>query len=160
MTQAGDNRVVASEAPIPERASVEVRPTARRRQFSVGYRRRIVEEAASMTPTERGALLRREGLDSSHLVRWKAEMKMKLNRGKADTDGEENNPRRRGPKPDPKLAEIRQLERENARLTAKLKQAELIIDAQKKLAEIFGAGAGVGATQPAEMAMGRSIGGR
>lgn len=146
--------MVASEAPIPERASVEVRPATRRRQFSVGYRRRIVEEAASMTPTERGALLRREGLDSSHLVRWKAEM----NQGKAGADGGENSPHRRGPKPDPKLAEIRQLERENARLTAKLKQAELIIDAQKKLAEIFGAGAG--ATQPAEMAMDRSIGGR
>ncbi len=144
--------MVASEAPIPERASVEVRPAARRRQFSVGYRRRIVEEAASMTPTERGALLRREGLDSSHLVRWKAEMKM--NQGKAGADGGENSPHRRGPKPDPKLAEIRQLERENARLTAKLKQAELIIDAQKKLAEIFGA------TQPAEMAMDRSDGGR
>lgn len=145
--------MVASEVPIPERASVEVRPAARRRQFSVGYRRRIVEEAASMTPTERGALLRREGLDSSHLVRWKAEMKMNQGNTRAEESG-----LRRGPKPDPKLAEIRQLERENARLTAKLKQAELIIDAQKKLAEIFGAGAG--ATQPAEMAMDRSIGGR
>lgn len=142
MTQAGDNAdtirdngKMASGTPIPisERASVEVRPKATRRQFSAGYRRRIMEEAELLTPAERGALLRREGLDSSYLAHWKSEM------NRSETEAGENGSRRRGPKPDPKQAEVRQLERENARLAAKLKQAELIIDAQKKLAEIFGA---------------------
>jgi transposase-like protein len=61
------------------------------------------------------------------LARWKVELK----RGGIDD-------RRRGPRPNPENAELRRLERENARLTAKLKQAELIIEAQKKLAEILG----------------------
>lgn len=133
MTQTRVNGTVPNETPIAERASVEVRPIATRRQFSAGYRRRIVEEAAGLTPEERGALLRREGLDSSYLAHWKAEL------NPAESDGRASHSHRRGPKPDPKLAELRQLERENIRLTAKLKQAELIIEAQKKLAEIFGA---------------------
>lgn len=148
MTQAGDNAdpirgngKMASGTPIPisERASVEVRPKATRRQFSAGYRRRIVEEAELLTPAERGALLRREGLDSSYLAHWKSEMNRSETEAAEAAEAGENGPRRRGPKPDPKQAEVRQLERENARLAAKLKQAELIIDAQKKLAEIFGA---------------------
>lgn len=110
-----------------ERASMEVRPAATRRTFSAAYRRELVELAATLTPSERGALLRREGLDSSHLARWKAE----LRRGGIEA-------RRRGPAANPAAAEVKRLERENARLVAKLRQAELIIEAQKGLAEILG----------------------
>jgi len=71
MTHNGSHAPDAKE----ERASMEVRPAATRRTFSAAYRREIVELAATLTPSERGALLRREGLDSSHLARWKAELR-------------------------------------------------------------------------------------
>lgn len=106
--------------------SQEVRPQATRRQFSATYKRQIVEEAGRLSPQERGSLLRREGLQSWHLTRWQAELR---------AGGIEQ--KQRGPKANPALAELRRLERENARLMAKLKQAELIIAAHKKLAEIL-----------------------
>jgi hypothetical protein len=60
-----------SQATGPDPA---VRPAAQRRRFSAGYQRRILDEADRCTgPGEVGALLRREGLHSSHLTRWRAE---------------------------------------------------------------------------------------
>ena len=80
-----------------------------------------------------GRILRREGLYSSHLVSWR----------KARDKGERAalEPRKRGPKASPKnpmQAEYAKLKRENARLNKKLRRAELIIDFQKKVAEILG----------------------
>jgi transposase len=52
---------------VPERLE-----RARRRQFTVGYKLRILSEAdAARTTGEIGALLRREGLYSSHLASWR-----------------------------------------------------------------------------------------
>ena len=109
----------------------EVLATARRRQFSVEYKLRILKEAdACKGSGEIGALLRREGLYSSHLVTWRRQRDAKALAGmKAH---------KRGPKgrnDDPRL---KQQEREIARLKRRLQQAETIIEIQKKVAGMLG----------------------
>jgi hypothetical protein len=74
-----------------------------------------------------GELLRREGLYSSHLSDWRRERAAGQLQGLSD--------QKRGPKPDVQTAELASLRRENERLKAQLSQAELIISAQKKLAQ-------------------------
>jgi transposase-like protein len=123
------NETVQTEAPDPE-----VVPTAKRRRFSAAYKSRILEEADACTePGEIGALLRREGIYSSYLTRWRREREQ----GQSDA----LNPKRRGPKAsvDETLTkEIARLQRENERLEARLAQAETIIDVQKKLSGLLG----------------------
>ena len=114
--------------PVPD---PEVSLKAKRRTFSAEYKLRILNEAsACRTPGERGALLRREGLYSSHLTHWRRELR----------DGALNGlqPKKRGPKSDPVAVENAQLKREIARLQAKLERAETIIEVQKKLSQLLG----------------------
>ena len=105
-----------------------------RRRFTAEYKRRILEEADRCTEHgQLGALLRREGLYSSHLTTWRNQ------RDQGVLDG--LTPKKRGRKPhkkDPLVEENERMKRENARLTARLKQAEVIIDVQKKLSRILG----------------------
>jgi len=112
----------------PARASGEVR--AKRRTFSATEKLRILREAERCPPGELGALLRREGIYSSHLTNWRRERE----RGQLAA----LTPRKRGPKVDELAQQLAELERENARLTTKLGKAELIIDAQKKLLQVLG----------------------
>jgi len=102
-----------------------------RRQFTAEYRRRILKEAdACKKPGAVGALLRREGLYSSHLVNWRRQREQgELVAGRA---------RKRGPAPKPVDPRVKQLESENRRLQRKLARAETIITLQKKVAEILG----------------------
>jgi transposase-like protein len=107
----------------------EVLDKARRRQFTADYKRRILSEADStMEAGAIGALLRREGLYSSHLTHWRRQR----DRGLA--------PCRRGPKSkrDPLFDEVRKLKLENGQLTQRLARAELIIDVQKKVSSLLG----------------------
>ena len=107
----------------------EVPDKARRRQFTADYKRRILAEAASTRESGAiGALLRREGLYSSHLTQWRRQR----DRGLA--------PCRRGPQPkrDPLFDEVRKLKLENGHLTQRLARAELIIDVQKKVSSLLG----------------------
>jgi transposase-like protein len=107
----------------------EVPEKAVRRKFTAEYKLRIVKEADALTqPGQVGALLRREGLYSSNLKLWRRQIKEGLV------------PKKRGPvarRPDPNVCRIAQLEKDNARLTHKLKQAELIIEVQKKVAALL-----------------------
>src|SRR5438094_9837107 len=81
----------AGAAPGAERPEVEVVAKAERRRFTAEYKRRIVREADRCTkPGEIGALLRREGLYSSHLVTWRAA------RDRGELEG--LSPKKRGPK--------------------------------------------------------------
>ncbi len=122
-------KVALGSTPDPEVAALP-----KRRQFSAAYKRRIVGEAnACQVPGEVGALLRREGLYSSHLTHWRREVEASEQAAFA--------PKRRGPKPDLAKAEshrIEALEREMIRLRQKLGRAEQIIEAQKKLCELLG----------------------
>jgi transposase-like protein len=104
----------------------EVQPHATRRRFTAAYKRQIVEEAAQCGYGEVGALLRREGLYHSNLAKWRAEY---------EAGSLSDKPR--GPRGNPTAAEVKRLERENARLQRKLEQAEAIIEAQKKLARLL-----------------------
>ena len=112
----------------PAGASGEVR--AKRRTFSAVEKLRILREAERCPKGELGALLRREGVYSSHLTHWRRE------RERGQLTG--LTPRKRGPKVDEPAQRLAQLEREKARLQAKLDKAELIIDAQKKLLQVLG----------------------
>jgi len=105
-----------------------------RRRFTAEYKLRVLRDAdACAEPGQVGALLRREGLYSSHLSAWRKQ------RDEGTLAG--LTPKRRGRKanPDaPVIADNERLKRENQRLAAKLHQAETIIEIQKKLSEILG----------------------
>jgi transposase-like protein len=117
------------EARLPD---PEVVPKAKRRQFTAKYKLRILEEADRCTERGQvGELLRREGLYSSHLSKWRQQRARGQLQGLA--------PKKRGRKgQDPSVAELARLQRENERLRAQLEQAEIIIDVQKKLATLLG----------------------
>ena len=112
----------------------EVPEKARRRRFEAVYKLRILEEAERASgPGEVGELLRREGLYSSHLASWRRQRDEGSLAGLA--------PRRRGRKAkrrDPLTKENEQLRRENQRLAERLRQAETIIEVQKKVSEMLG----------------------
>jgi transposase len=111
----------------------EVESKAKRRQFSAAYKRRILDEADQGSSGAIASLLRREGLYSSHLTTWRKQ------RESGEIAGLE--PRKRGKKPVPRnplKAENERLSRENRRLQKRLRQAETIIDVQKKLCDILG----------------------
>ena len=112
----------------------EVVPVAERRRFSAAYKLRILKEADQCTePGELGALLRREGLYSSYLSRWRRAREQGLLKALS--------PKKRGRKPaaDPALQkEVEDLRRETKRLRKKLETAETIIEVQKKLSHLLG----------------------
>ena len=115
-----------ARGPDPE---VPARP--QRRRFTAEYRLRILKAAdACKKPGELGALLRREGLYSSHLTNWR--------RQREEGALRDLRARRRGPSPRPIDPRVKQLEAENRRLQRKLQRAETIISLQKKVAEILG----------------------
>ena len=122
-------RRATGDASSRARPNPEVATTARRRHFAPEERRRILAAADTCTEAgEIGALLRREGIYSSHLSTWR----------KARTEAEQAAlvPKKRGRKADPAIAEARrldQLTRENVRLRHQLAQAHTIIEVQKKV---------------------------
>jgi transposase-like protein len=113
-------------------ASSEVAPKALRRSFALGYKRRIVAMAAGLPAGEIGAMLRREGLYSSHLTFWRRQLSALDARTPEPKRGRKVDPAR------PQKLQVERLERENARLAKRLAQAEAIIDAQKKLCALLG----------------------
>lgn len=84
-----------------------------------------MHEAERCAPGEVGALLRREGLYASHLASWRKQ--------RSASALVALTAKKRGPKVDPPAVELARLQRENAKLEAKLARADLIIDAQKRL---------------------------
>ena len=112
----------------------EVVPVAARRRFTVEEKLRILEEADACTePGEIGALVRREGIYTSYLTRWR--------RARSRGELEGLSARKRGPKPATEAAlsrEVARLRRENERLEKRLEQAETIIEVQKKLTQLLG----------------------
>lgn len=108
----------------------EVVAKAKRRQHSAEYKLRILGELDECKgSSEAGALMRREGLYSSLVSKWREQRR----RGYL-TPGAQ----RRGPKTEPAAAELKRLQSENQRLREKLERAELIIDVQKKFAQLAG----------------------
>ena len=115
-------------APDPE---VSAKP--KRRRFTPAYKAHIVEEAQRCTePGEVGALLRREGLYSSALTQWRRQYQAGALR--ALKDDKRGRKRTR----DARDEALQRLQRDNERLNKKLRQAELIIEIQKKVAAMLG----------------------
>lgn len=117
---------------VPPDPEVVAKPT--RRRFTAEDKLRILKLADACTAVGNlGALLRAEGLYASHLTTWRRQR----------TEGVLSalTPQKRGRKASvrhPLRTENETLRKENARLTTRLKQAELIIDVQKKVSEILG----------------------
>jgi len=104
---------------------------ATRRRFTSEYKFKVLREAdACRKPGEIGALLRREGLYTSHLCQWRKQ------RGKGELFE-----KKRGPAPkekNPLAAKVAALEKETRRLKARAERAEALVELQKKVSEILG----------------------
>lgn len=128
----------ATEVPGRERtaaeSNTEVPDKPTRRRFTAEYKQHILKLADACTETgDLGALLRREGLYASTLAYWRRQ------RDKGTLSA--LNPKKRGRKASehaPLIREAEKLRKENERLKKRLKQAELIIDVQKKVALMLG----------------------
>ena len=116
---------------VEEGTKTEVVAKAKRRQHSAEYKLRILHEIDECKGSgEVGALLRREGLYSSLVSKWREQREQSSLTGLSG--------HRRGPKVDPNAVELARLQRENKRLQEKLERAELIIEVQKKVARLLG----------------------
>jgi len=129
-----NTRRAAGNLPSGARPDPEVIALSKRRQFSGSDKRRILEDADRCTqPGEIGALLRKEGIYSSHLNTWR--------RQRTAAEQAALEPKQRGRKADPAQAETRRvllLTQENDRLRRQLAQANAIIEVQKKLCALLG----------------------
>lgn len=112
----------------------EVVPKAKRRRYSAEYKRRILREADACSQVgELSALLRREGLYSSHLASWRGQRER--------SELEAFSPKKRGRKPkerNPLEGRVRELEREARKWQKRAQRAEGLVEVQKKLAELWG----------------------
>jgi transposase-like protein len=114
-----------------EVVEIEVIPRAERRHYTTSYKLQILEEIDQMTePGGVGAILRREGLYSQIISKWRHQRAL----GRLEVE----RPQRRGPKPKLEAREVEQLKRENERLRKQLQRAELVIEVQKKVSQILG----------------------
>jgi transposase len=110
----------------------EIKVKAERRRFTAAYKLGIVQEANECQELGQiGAMLRREGLYSSQLADWRQQAKS------GQLKGLEEQKRGRKQQQSASERELARVKRENERLKEKLSQAELIIEAQKKLAELL-----------------------
>lgn len=124
----------AARSAVPERATTPERP--KRRTFTAEYKLEVVRDAddalASGNAGAVGALLRREGLFSSHLTLWRRE------RDAGELAGLTPKKRGRKPRENPLTEEVARLERELANVKRELHKANAVIDVQKKLAMLLG----------------------
>lgn len=115
------------------RPPTEVTAKAKRRRFTAEYKRRILKEADACDRGELGALLRREGLYSSHLVEWRRARDAGELAGLA--------PRKRGPKvqaTEDLATKVAEQQKQIARLEAENAKLQLICDVQKKVSQLLG----------------------
>ena len=131
MTTSNGTIIASAEELQASPPNPEVAEHARRRRFTAAYKVRILWEADACKPGQLGALLRREGLYSSHLTHWRQQRDLGLLAALA--------PQRRGrPARAAGEQELARLRQENERLTQKLAAAEAVIDIQKKVSALLG----------------------
>lgn len=128
------NRMKDAANPGRTAPPTEVSAKATRRRFSAKYKKRILDAAAACTARgELGALLRREGLYSSHLTKWRRQEKQGALAGLA--------PKRRGPAPqtvDPRDKQLAETQKALQKMTRRAERAEALVELQKKLSELLG----------------------
>ena len=116
-----NERVGAPVAPDPEVSARHVR-----RRFTTAYKLAILRKADACTQHgELGALLRKEGLYSSHVITWRQQRATGLT------------PKKRGRKAVAVDPQMKKLEQDNRRLTTQLKKAHALLDLQKKLSSLL-----------------------
>ena len=121
----GSPTIERAAGPVPPDPEVSARHA--RRRFTTAYKLAMLRRADVCTrPGELGALLRKEGLYSSHLTTWRQQRSAGLTAKK------------RGPKTTAVDPRVKTLEQENRRLTSRLQQAEAVIAFQKKVSELLG----------------------
>jgi transposase len=124
----------SSHLPGSPRSPTEVTSKAKRRRFTAEYKRKVLQQADACAGSGQvGALLRREGLYSSHLTTWRQARERGELAGLA--------PRKRGPKaqePNPLVKELAAKERENAHLKAENAKLQIICEVQKKVSLLLG----------------------
>lgn len=117
---------------VPQETEVRAKP--KRRRFSAQEKLRILKEADACTkPGEQGALLRREGLYSSHLAEWR--------RARAAGELDALSPKKRGRKAkevNPLEKKVAELQRALAKAELRAKRAEGLVELQKKVSELLG----------------------
>ncbi len=117
---------------VPSAPDPEVKPKGGRRTFSAKQKLKILEETDALPQGELGAYLRKKGLYSSALNRWRKQRDEGLFAAMA--------PKKRGaPTKAPEVRRVAELERELGQVRAQLDQAQQVIQVQKKLCELFGA---------------------
>ena len=123
MREAAQSIEGAGALVVPD-SEVSARHT--RPRFTTAYKLEILRRADACTRHgELGALLRKEGLYSSHLITWRQQRERGLT------------PKKRGRKPVPVDPQVKRLEQENRRLTTQLQKAEAVIDFQKTVAALL-----------------------
>ena len=125
---AGDAGRVTGER--QERPDPEVPERARRRRFTAQYKLDVVAEYDAAAAGEKGAVLRREGLYSSHVVEWRRARDAGALAGPARPRGR--------PAADPRDAQIARLQKEKAKLERELAKARFVVDVQAKLQALLG----------------------
>ncbi len=132
----GDEVGERDDASGLSRASVEVVPTKKRKQFSASVKLRIVNAAAAAVASgERGALeklLRKEGIYSSHLSAWRQQL------GARGAEGLAAQKPGRKPKLDTKDRELLAVKKQLAKAEKQLRLAKALIELQKKAHEVLG----------------------
>ena len=125
--------VIVTQAAVPD---PEVKALKPRRRFTAKYKLNILAEIDACTTKDQiGTILRREGLYSSNLTTWRKQREKGILNGLS--------PRKRGRKAkeiNPLAKRVAELERENQKLDKKLKQAEIIIEFQKKISQMLNLG--------------------
>lgn len=121
----GSPPIERAAGPVPPDPEVPARHA--RRRFTTAYKLEILRRADACTRHgELGALLRKEGLYSSHLITWRQQRETGLT------------PKRRGRKTTAVDPRVKRLEQENRRLTSRLQQTEALLAFQKKVSELLG----------------------
>ena len=130
MTATLDHAPPAADAGVmadgrPADPDPEVPQRARRRSFTAAYKLEVLAAYEAAEPGEKGAILRREGLYSSHIVEWRRARDAGALAALAQPRGRK--------RPDPRDTQIAVLRREKQRLEQELAKARFVMDVQAKL---------------------------
>ncbi len=128
MTEAMTTTGLSVQAEEVARPDPEVPERPQRRRFTAEYKQRVLDEIDNSPPEEKAAILRREGLYSKYIAKWRSQQRAGSLAGLNQ---------KRGPKPDPVAAENAKLRKQNAKLRKELDDARLVIDVQKKVSRLL-----------------------
>jgi hypothetical protein len=118
----GSKNAVKSSGIVPSDPQVKAAPSPKR-TFTSHYKQQFLATYdACSNSLERGALMRREGIYSSHIANWRLLF---------SPDNSPNKGTNKAQRTEHLIAEVEQLKK-------KLAQAQAIIDLQKKVSELLG----------------------